>query len=92
MKWLRNLVKVLCQLYDIEDLQVGGYCGTCGVTMQLEIVPKNIPWSICDKCAGVPKIVGIVNTYNSIPNTANTPYAGGVLNDGVTQPEQDKKI
>jgi len=45
-----NLIKRKFDLYDIEDLEVGGHCGLCGDWMPKEIVPKYFQWSLCDKC------------------------------------------
>ena len=50
MKRFRNWIKNHFDLYDMEDLEVGGHCGCCGAWMPKEIVPKWWGWSICDKC------------------------------------------
>lgn len=48
---IRNLIKKWFELYDINDLIVGGNCGCCGTWMPNEIVPKLFRWSLChDKC------------------------------------------
>jgi len=46
----RNLIKRKFDLYDIEDLKIGGNCGLCGDWMPKEIVPKYFQWSLCNKC------------------------------------------
>ena len=50
MNWLRNWIKRRLDLYDIEDLQVGGRCGCCGHWVDKVIVEKVWAWTLCDKC------------------------------------------
>ncbi len=47
---MRNIIKKLFNLYDINELQVGAHCGCCGNWMDKEIVPKENTWSVCDIC------------------------------------------
>ncbi len=44
---IKNLIKRIFNLYDIEDLKVGANCGCCGQWMPQEIVPKVWAWSLC---------------------------------------------
>jgi hypothetical protein len=48
---LRNLIKRIFNLYDIEDLRAGAHCGCCGKWIPDEVIPEVFPWSICDECA-----------------------------------------
>lgn len=50
MEWVRNKVKILFGLYDIDDLQIGGHCGFCGKWMSEEIFPKKCSWGLCQNC------------------------------------------
>lgn len=43
----RDLIKHKLHLYDIEELQAGGWCGCCGKWLADEVVPKDWPWSLC---------------------------------------------
>jgi len=47
---LRNWIKNLFNLYDIDDLAIGGHCGCCGRWVSDCIVAE--PWQItvCSKC------------------------------------------
>jgi hypothetical protein len=47
---IRNLIKKIFKLYDIEDLEVGGRCGCCGSWMGDAIVPKAWNWDLCERC------------------------------------------
>ena len=51
MSWLRNYAKRKFDLYDIEDLQVGGNCGGCGVWIPDVILPKYWAWDLCNFCS-----------------------------------------
>jgi len=46
----RQWIKRYFNLYDIEDLRMGGICGCCGVWMPDRIVPKDWPYDLCKKC------------------------------------------
>jgi len=47
---LKNWVKAIFKLYDIDDLQIGGNCGCCGNYILGEILPKNWAWTLCNDC------------------------------------------
>ena len=47
MKWLRAWIKRKFHLYDIEELQAGGWCGCCGKWLPDVIVPEWWPYSLC---------------------------------------------
>lgn len=47
----RKIIKRVFNLYDIEDLVIGGHCGLCGRWIPDEIFDKMWRWGICDKCA-----------------------------------------
>ncbi len=47
---IRNWLKDILVLYDIEDLTTGGHCGVCGAWINNDILPKDWPWSVCQKC------------------------------------------
>ena len=47
----RNYIKKIFELYDIDDLTVGGHCGCCGKWVTYCIVPKDWAISICERCA-----------------------------------------
>ncbi len=50
---IRNWIKFQFDLYDIQDLQVGGHCGCCGTWNNDRIVPKRwaiYPAEFCEKC------------------------------------------
>jgi hypothetical protein len=47
---IRNWIKKYFQLYDIEDLTIGGNCGCCGEWIPDKIYPKDYSWDICKKC------------------------------------------
>ena len=49
-KEMRNWIKRLFKLYDINDLIVGGHCGCCGKWIPDEIFWKSWPWGLCKKC------------------------------------------
>jgi len=53
--WIRNKFKKWFDLYDIEDLQIGGNCGCCGKWINDEILEKCWSWSLCTKCIGLGK-------------------------------------
>ena len=44
---IRRWVKRLFNLYDIEELQAGGWCGCCGKWLKDEVVPKYWPYTVC---------------------------------------------
>jgi len=46
----RNFIKGLFHLYDIEELQAGGWCGICGKWLPNVIVPKEWPYTVCPDC------------------------------------------
>lgn len=46
-QWIRNWIKRKFRLYDIDDLQCGGWCGCCGMWLPNEIVEKDFPWTLC---------------------------------------------
>ena len=48
----RNWLKKKFDLYDIEDLQIGGHCGCCGAWISDEIFPNNWwdSWGLCKNC------------------------------------------
>jgi len=50
--WLRNFIKRKFNLYDIEDLTIGGHCGCCGKWIPDEIFGKSWEegWGLCDNC------------------------------------------
>ncbi len=60
-KKLRNFFKSKLNLYDIEDLQIGGHCGICGVWISDVICKKSDAICLCAKCASV-----IVVKYENI--------------------------
>lgn len=51
---IRNRIKSYFELYDIQDLEIGGQCGCCGVWLSNIIVSKLIPKmfrvGMCDSC------------------------------------------
>jgi hypothetical protein len=47
---LREKIKKIFNLYDINDLVIGGHCGCCGNYIPDEIFEKNFSWGICKKC------------------------------------------
>lgn len=47
--WSRQKIKTLFNLYDIEDLRIGGCCGCCGKWIPDKIFDKNWPWCLCKK-------------------------------------------
>ena len=49
-----NWIKRTFDLYDIEDLKIGGNCGCCGSWISNKIVIADWPWSLCDKCLELP--------------------------------------
>lgn len=53
MKKIRDRIKRLLDLHDIEDLAVGGHCGCCGRWVPDKIFEKAWPWGLCRKCIGV---------------------------------------
>jgi hypothetical protein len=46
----RKYIKRLFDLYDIEDLRIGGHCGCCGKWVKDCIVPEDWAITICKKC------------------------------------------
>ena len=50
---MRNLIKRLFHLYDIEDLKIGGHCGLCGKWIPDEIFEKWWAWDMCKECRNV---------------------------------------
>ena len=49
-KRIRSWIKRKFDLYDIEELQVGGNCGCCGKWVPDMIVPTYWTWCLCDSC------------------------------------------
>lgn len=47
---IRNWIKKFFDLYDYDDLRIGGHCGCCGKWVQNCIVPKDWAITICDEC------------------------------------------
>ena len=47
---LRSFIKGKFDLYDIEDLQIGGNCGCCGAAVPDVILPKYWAWGLCQNC------------------------------------------
>ena len=47
---IRNFIKRFFDLYDLEDLQIGGHCGCCGNWIPNIILPKEWPWDLCKIC------------------------------------------
>lgn len=47
---MRKLIKRLFNLYDIEDLTIGGHCGLCGKWIADEIFDKGWSWGMCKEC------------------------------------------
>lgn len=54
-KRLRNWIKKRFELYDIEDLVIGGHCGCCGNWIGNEIFPVGWSWGFCTKCKNIGK-------------------------------------
>lgn len=50
MTWVRNKLKDIFTLYDIEDLQIGGHCGCCGKQIPDKIFEKIWSWGVCKEC------------------------------------------
>ena len=48
-KKIRNWIKVAFNLYDIEDLQIGGHCGCCGKWIPDEIFEKVWAIGLCNE-------------------------------------------
>jgi len=51
MKWIREKLKRHFDLYDIDDLQVGGHCGCCGKWISDQVLLKNWSVGICRACS-----------------------------------------
>ena len=49
-KRIREWIKRRFDLYDIDDLTIGGHCGCCGAYIRDKILSKDWSWGICDKC------------------------------------------
>jgi len=52
IKLLKNKMKKFLNYYNyyhIEDLQIRGWCGLCGNTID-GVFPENWPWGICNNC------------------------------------------
>jgi len=49
-QWLRDRVKYLFCLYDIEEFQAGGWCGCCGKWRPNVVVPEWWPYTVCPDC------------------------------------------
>lgn len=47
---MRNWIKKLFGLYDIEGLVIGGHCGCCGKWIPDEIFPEIWTWGLCQEC------------------------------------------
>ena len=50
MKVLRNWIKRVFELYDKEDLAIGGHCGLCGKWVDDEICEKDWRVVLCEEC------------------------------------------
>ena len=48
---MRSKIKAFFGLWDIYELQTGGWCGLCGKVLPHMIVPIIWPYSMCDKCS-----------------------------------------
>lgn len=48
--WLRVWIKRKFDLYDIEDLVIGGNCGCCGKRIPNEIFEEFFSWGLCEEC------------------------------------------
>ena len=50
---LRNWIKNKFDLYDIEDLSIGGHCGCCGDWIKDRIIPITLlgAISLCEICS-----------------------------------------
>jgi hypothetical protein len=46
----RKWIKKKFNLYDIDDLVIGGHCGLCGDWIPDKILVKVWTWDICKKC------------------------------------------
>ena len=49
-KKIREWIKKVFWLYEIDDLRIGGHCGGCGKWIEDVIVPKDWPYSLCSEC------------------------------------------
>jgi len=47
---MRRWIKRLFNLYNLEDLTIGGHCGLCGKWIPDQIFPKEWSWGICNEC------------------------------------------
>jgi hypothetical protein len=47
---LRKKIKKIFNLYDINDLVIGGHCGCCGNYISDEIFEKDWSWGMCREC------------------------------------------
>lgn len=45
-KWVKRKL----DLWEIDDLQIGAHCGLCGNYVEDEIIPKEWPITVCNKC------------------------------------------
>ena len=54
MSWLRRKIKKYLEIYEPEDLQVGGHCGLCGSWIPNQIFPIEWSWGICAACYADP--------------------------------------
>jgi len=46
----RDWIKKHFQLYDVDDLMIGGNCGCCGKWVKNNITPKDWPITLCEEC------------------------------------------
>jgi hypothetical protein len=49
-KRIRNWIKKIFELYDVDDLVIGGHCGCCGAWIGDEIFDKRWRWGLCSDC------------------------------------------
>jgi len=47
---IRKWIKEYFELYDIEDLKIGGHCGCCGKWIPTKIFDKHSAWGLCTLC------------------------------------------
>jgi hypothetical protein len=50
---IRDRIKKLFDLHNIEDLVVGGHCGCCGRWVLDKVFEKSWPWGLCQECIDV---------------------------------------
>jgi len=47
---MRDWIKKIFGLYDIDDLVIGGHCGCCGKWIPDQIFDKWWAWGLCQHC------------------------------------------